>query len=210
MAVNSMICSVCKKNPAVVFVNKIENGKTEVQGLCYNCAKEKGINPLQVLTQNANISEDDIQELSEQFGNFMNELNENGEMDLTGEDEDGKNPFAGILNLFKGNMGEGAEEASAAAGSQDGTSHKKVKVEKKQQKNNKKRFLDTFGTNLTDLALQGKIDEVIGREQEIVRVTQILNRRSKNNPCLIGEPGVGKTAIAQRFGFENCKKRSTS
>ena len=82
MAMNNMICSVCKKNPAVVFINKIENNKTEVQGLCYNCAKEKGINPLQVLTQNANISEDDIQELSEQFGNFVNELNGNFNMDL--------------------------------------------------------------------------------------------------------------------------------
>jgi len=202
---NNMVCSVCKKNPAVVFVNKIENGKTEVQGLCYNCAKEKGINPLQVLTQNANISEDDIQELSEQFGNFMNELNENGDMDLNG-DETGSNPFAGILNLFKGNMTDGGEEGAASVGGQDSGSHKKVKVEKKQQKNNKKRFLDTFGTNLTELANQGKIDEVIGREQEITRVTQILNRRSKNNPCLIGEPGVGKTAIAQGLALKISRK----
>lgn len=148
MAVNNMICSVCKKNPAVVFINKIENNKTEVQGLCYNCAKEKGINPLQVLTQNANISEDDIQELSEQFGNFMNELNENSDIDLNSEDNE-NNPFAGILNLFKGNsLGNNEEESSESQGS---TSHKKVKVEKK-AKNNKKRFLDTFGTNLTELA----------------------------------------------------------
>ena len=199
MAMNNMICSVCKKNPAVVFINKIENNKTEVQGLCYNCAKEKGINPLQVLTQNANISEDDIQELSEQFGNFVNELNDNVDMDFNSDDDE-KNPFAGILNLFKGNIENSSSEA--ANGSQEsGTSHKKVKVEKK-QKNNKKRFLDTFGTNLTELASQGKIDEVIGREQEILRVTQILNRRSKNNPCLIGEPGVGKTAIAQGLALK--------
>ena len=197
---NGMMCSICKKNPAVVFINKIENNKTEVQGLCYNCAKEKGINPLQVLTQNANISEDDIQELSEQFGNFVNELNENGDMDLN-SDEEGKNPFAGILNLFKGTMGDNADDSATASSQEDGTSHKKVKVEKK-QKNNKKRFLDTFGTNLTDLAVQGKIDEVIGREQEILRVTQILNRRSKNNPCLVGEPGVGKTAIAQGLALK--------
>ncbi|MBR2289053.1 MAG: AAA family ATPase [Clostridia bacterium] len=200
-----MVCSVCKKNPAVIFVNKIENNKTEVQGLCYNCAKEKGINPLQVLTQNANISEDDIQELSEQFGNFMNELNENGDMDLGVDEEDGKNPFAGILNLFKGNLGENSEEAASSVGGQDSGSHKKVKVEKK-QKNNRKKFLDTFGTNLTELASQGKIDEVIGREQEILRVTQILNRRSKNNPCLVGEPGVGKTAIAQGLALKISRK----
>ena len=202
---NNMVCSVCKKNPAVIFVNKIENNKTEVQGLCYNCAKEKGINPLQVLTQNANISEDDIQELSEQFGNFMNELNENGDMDLGVDEEDGKNPFAGILNLFKGNLGENSEEAASSVGGQDSGSHKKVKVEKK-QKNNRKKFLDTFGTNLTELASQGKIDEVIGREQEILRVTQILNRRSKNNPCLVGEPGVGKTAIAQGLALKISRK----
>lgn len=149
MAVNNMVCSVCKKNPAVVFINKIENNKTEVQGLCYNCAKEKGINPLQVLTQNANISEDDIQELSEQFGNFMNELNENSDMDFSDDDDEAKNPLAGILNLFKGNTSDASEEA--AVGSTDTGSHKKVKVEKK-TKNNKKRFLDTFGTNLTELA----------------------------------------------------------
>ncbi len=192
----NMICSVCKKNPAVVFINKVEDNKTEVQGLCYNCAKEKGINPLQVLTQNANISEDDIQELSEQFGNFMNEMSENAQMDM---DDDNSNPLAGILNLFKGNSNEA--EASANGTSDGSTTHKKVKVEKK-QKNNKKKFLDTFGTNLTQMAASGKIDEVIGREQEILRVTQILNRRSKNNPCLIGEPGVGKTAIAQGLALK--------
>ena len=182
---NNMVCSVCKKNPAVVFINKIENGKTEVQGLCYNCAKERGINPLQVLSQNVNLSEDDMAEFSEQFGNFVNELNGNFNMDLNTENT-GDNPFSGILNLFK-DMGNELNNNEAASGSRDTGTHKKVKVEKK-AKNNKKKFLDTFGTNLTDLAIQGKIDEVIGREQEILRVTQILNRRSKNNPCLVGEP----------------------
>ncbi len=205
MAMNNMVCSVCKKNPAVVFINKIENNKTEVQGLCYNCAKERGINPLQVLSQNTNISEDDIQELSEQFGNFMNELNENIDMDMTGSEEEMKNPFSGILNLFKGGNSEFNNEATAGGGD-SGSSHKKVKVEKK-QKNNKKKFLDTFGTNLTELASQGKIDEVIGREQEILRVTQILNRRSKNNPCLVGEPGVGKTAIAQGLALKIARQQ---
>lgn len=200
----NMICSVCKKNPAVVFINKIENNKTQVEGLCYNCAKEKGINPLQVLTQNANISEDDIAEISEQFGNFMNEMNESGELDALnelGEMEEGSNPFTGILNLFKGNNSNGEVSKNSSPEQESSTSHKKVKVEKK-QKNNKKKFLDTFGTNLTAMAASGKIDEVIGREQEILRVTQILNRRSKNNPCLVGEPGVGKTAIAQGLALK--------
>ena len=201
---NNMICSVCKKNPAVVFINKIENNKTEVQGLCYNCAKERGINPLQVLGQNVNLSEDDMEEFSEQFGNFVNELNGNFNMDLNTE-SDKENPFSGILNLFKDmgnelNINNDSSNEANANGKESGT-HKKVKVEKK-PKNNKKRFLDTFGTNLTDLAVQGKIDEVVGREQEILRVTQILNRRSKNNPCLVGEPGVGKTAIAQGLALK--------
>ena len=91
----NMVCSVCKKNPAVVFINKIENGKTSVEGLCYNCAKEKGINPLQVLSQNANISDDDIEQISEQLGNFMEELSNND-----GTEEYNDNPFAGIFNLF--------------------------------------------------------------------------------------------------------------
>ena len=124
----NMICSVCKKNPAVVFINKVEDNKTSVEGLCYNCAKEKGINPLQVLTQNANISDDDIAELSEQFGNFMNEMTENGELEEAMNDEEG-NPFAGILNLFKNGNNNNKNENNENA--DNSTSHKRVKVEKK-------------------------------------------------------------------------------
>ena len=194
----NMICSVCKKNPAVVFINKIENNKTTVEGLCYNCAKEKGINPLQVLSQNTNISDDDIEQISEQLGNFMDELSSNGSADELNEN----NPLAGIFNLFNKNNDNNAE---AQVGGDGNSKKKAVKVEKK-QKNNRKKFLDSFGTNLTALAAEGKIDEVIGREQEILRVTQILNRRSKNNPCLIGEPGVGKTAIAQGLALRIARK----
>ena len=188
------LCSVCKKNPAIIFINKVENDKTSVEGLCYNCAKEKGINPLQILTQTADISDDDIEQLSEQFGNFMNDFSENNNFD----GDDNQNPLSSLFNLFKGNNSNNDTNASSEP-SQSGK--KTVKVEKK-QKNNKKKFLDTFGTNLTTLAASGKLDEVIGREQEILRVTQILNRRSKNNPCLIGEPGVGKTAIAQGLALK--------
>ena len=191
-----MICSVCKKNTAVIFINKIENNKTSVEGLCYNCAKEKGINPLQVLSQNANISDDDIEQISEQLESFMDEFSNS---DVAEEIDESSNPFAGFLNLFKGNSNNNAE--ASMAGDSSSNKKKTVKVEKK-QKNNKKKFLDTFGTNLTALATEGKIDEVIGREQEILRVTQILNRRSKNNPCLVGEPGVGKTAIAQGLALK--------
>ena len=187
------ICSVCKKNPAIIFINKVENDKTSVEGLCYNCAKEKGINPLQILTQTADISDNDIEQLSEQFNTFMNDISDNTD-NMSGDDN--QNPLSSLFNLFKGNSSNNtSEEPSSQSGK------KTVKVEKK-QKNNKKKFLDTFGTNLTALAASGKLDEVIGRQQEILRVTQILNRRSKNNPCLIGEPGVGKTAIAQGLALK--------
>ena len=187
------ICSVCKKNPAIIFINKVENDKTSVEGLCYNCAKEKGINPLQILTQTADISDNDIEQLSEQFNTFMSDISDSTD-NMNGDDN--QNPLSSLFNLFKGNSSNNtSEEPSSQSGK------KTVKVEKK-QKNNKKKFLDTFGTNLTALAASGKLDEVIGRQQEILRVTQILNRRSKNNPCLIGEPGVGKTAIAQGLALK--------
>ena len=190
-----MICSVCKKNPAVIFINKIENNKTSVEGLCYNCAKEKGINPLQVLSQNTNISDDDIEQISEQLESFMDEI---ASSDVAEEIDENNNPFSGILNIFRGNSNSNETQSE-----KNGESSKKKSVKtQKKPKNNKKKFLDTFGTNLTALAAEGKIDEVIGREQEILRVTQILNRRSKNNPCLVGEPGVGKTAIAQGLALK--------
>ena len=191
-----MLCSVCNKNTAVIFINKVENGKTSTEGLCYNCAKEKGINPMDVITKNANISEEDLNNMSSQLENIFKDFTEN--MDPSELENLENNPLGGILGIFKSqneNMNNNNQPEPSNEASQDkGT--KRVRVEKK-QKNNKKKFLDTFGTNLTIQAKEGKLDNVIGREQEIQRVTQILNRRSKNNPCLIGEPGVGKTAIAQ-------------
>ena len=115
------------------------------------------------------------------------------------------NPLSGILGFFKAPMNSQSDKNSETEPSNN-SSKKTVKVEKK-QKNNKKRFLDTFGTNLTEKAKNGLLDEVIGRDQEIQRVTQILNRRSKNNPCLIGEPGVGKTAIAQGLAIKIAQKK---
>ncbi len=204
-----MICSICKKNPAIIFINKVEDGKNEVQGLCYNCAKEKGINPLEILGQNANISKEDIDQLTEQFNGIMDEIGENIDinLDAMGNPDSAGNPFTSILNIFK-NPGKEDENKNINNEQNSGPNfnNKKVRIEKK-SKNNKKRFLDTFGTNLTQKAKENLIDEVIGREQEIERVTQILNRRSKNNPCLIGEPGVGKTAIAQGLAIRIARQQ---
>ncbi len=207
-----MICSVCNKNTAVVFLNKIENGKKTVEGLCYNCAKEKGINPLEVLAKNANISNEEIEDMSNQFENILKDFSENMNLEalgITSEDlenfekmegsfENDENPIKNIFGIFKASN---PQESSTQEDHQESSSNKTVKVQKK-EKNKKKKFLDTFGTNLTDKAKNGLLDVVIGREQEIERMIQILNRRSKNNPCLIGEPGVGKTAIAQGLALK--------
>ena len=205
-----MICSVCNKNTAVVFLNKIENGKKTVEGLCYNCAKEKGINPLEVLAKNANISNEEIEDMSNQFESILKDFSENMNLEALGitsddlenldkldENNGDDNPIKNIFGIFKASNPSDTQSSDE----QDSTQGKTVKVQKK-QKNNKKKFLDTFGTNLTDKAKNGLLDVVVGREQEIERMIQILNRRSKNNPCLIGEPGVGKTAIAQGLAIK--------
>ena len=207
-----MICSVCNKNTAVVFINKIENNKKSVEGLCYNCAKEKGINPLEVLAKNANISNEELEDMSNQFENILKDFSENMNLEALGinsddidniSNEDG-NPLKSIFGIFKANNGANNSDASENE-QQNNSSGKTVKVQKK-QKNNKKKFLDTFGTNLTEKAKNNELDTVIGRDQEIERMIQILNRRSKNNPCLIGEPGVGKTAIAQGLAIKIAKQ----
>ena len=189
-----MLCSICKKNTAVIFINKIENDKSSVEGLCYSCAKDKGINPLEVLAKQSNLSEEELNDMSSQLENIFSDITENIS-DMDSEDMQALGPMLGsILGL---NKKDNSSENSASANSSEQSGRKKVKTEKRPKDNKKKRFLDSFGTNLTDKAKQGKLDRVIGRNKEIQRITQILNRRSKNNPCLIGEPGVGKTAIAQ-------------
>ena len=205
-----MICSVCNKNTAVVFLNKIENGKKTMEGLCYSCAKEKGINPLEVLAKNANISNEELEDMSNQFENILKDFSENMNLEalgLSSEDLNGDAPIGNIFGIFKSSAEnqENSKEASQEE-NQASNSGKTVKVQKK-QKNNKKKFLDSFGTNLTEKAKQNLLDEVIGRENEIERMTQILNRRSKNNPCLIGEPGVGKTAIAQGLALRIARQQ---
>ncbi len=211
-----MICSVCNKNTAVIFINeKDETGNGRVQGLCYACAKKRGINPLDVLSKNTNLSQEEIENMSNQFENLIKDFSENINLEELGIDENAmqeasqnpNSPLGSILGIFKGPLnGDGSNANNNQEQPQEDapSSKKTVKVK---QKNNKKRFLDTYGTNLTDKAKEGKLDNVIGREQEIERVTQILNRRSKNNPCLIGEPGVGKTAIAQGLALKIAEQK---
>jgi len=185
-----MLCSVCHKNMAVIFTKKIEKDKTTTEGLCYSCAREKGINPLDVLVKQANLSEDEIKDMTSQFEDIFNDIS--GEMGEENFDPDNMGrqgfPLGSIFSNMFGQKPESQNEASS-------DNRKKVKTEKR-PKEKKKSFLDVYGTNLTNKARKNELDQVIGREKEIERIIQILNRRSKNNPCLIGEPGVGKTAIA--------------
>ena len=204
-----MLCSECNKNNAVVFINKQDkNGKASLEGLCYNCAKKRGINPLDQLLKQANISEKDLDDMTSQFEKMFQDMSNNMDFSNTtysNEDDDrlaedapamqfGAIPLGSIFsNMMGGNANEEYESSSF------GNEKKKVKVDKK---NKRRKALDTYGTNLTQKARNNQLDAVIGRDKEIQRIIQILNRRSKNNPCLIGEPGVGKTAIAQGLAIK--------
>ena len=193
-----MLCSVCKKNTAVIFINKQgEDNKPELQGICYSCASKMGVNPIDSLAKQTNLSDKDISNMTEQLETLFSNLSGNVEGDealnnVINESSEVDSPdgiplgsiFSGIFNLG------GSDNTNTSNNTQ------KVK-EKSKSKNKKKKFLDTYGTNLTYKAKNNQLDLVIGRDKEIERMIQILNRRSKNNPCLIGEPGVGKTAIAQ-------------
>ena len=193
-----MLCSVCKKNTAVIFINKQgEDNKPELQGLCYSCASKMGVNPIDSLAKQTNLSDKDISNMTEQLETLFSNLSGNVEGDealnnVINESSEVDSPdgiplgsiFSGIFNLG------GSDNTNTSNNTQ------KVK-EKSKSKNKKRKFLDTYGTNLTYKAKNNQLDLVIGRDKEIERMIQILNRRSKNNPCLIGEPGVGKTAIAQ-------------
>ena len=202
-----MLCSVCNKNAAVIFINKVENGKTTTEGLCYDCAKAKGINPLEALAKQTNLSSEDLENMTKQFENIFNDLSENVEgLNLSDEDIENLASGAGMpINDVLGNMfgfnSPGTSSDSSTNGNNSGNEKRKIKTEKK-VKEKKKKFLDMYGTNLTEKAKNNKLDAVIGRNREIQRIVQILNRRSKNNPCLIGEPGVGKTAIAQGLAIK--------
>lgn len=197
-----MLCSMCKKNTAVIFINKQgADGKAEVEGLCYECAKKKGINPIDTMAKQANLSDKDIQDLSNKLDTMFKSLSDN--MADIDEDElsemiNGESEIEGaqgvpLGSIFSGLFGIKQNGDDSSNYSSGGTQ----KVKEKTKPNKKRKALDTYGTNLTVKAKNNQIDRVIGRDKEIERMIQILNRRSKNNPCLIGEPGVGKTAIAQ-------------
>lgn len=210
-----MLCSECKKNTAILFINNLDKeGKDSLQGLCYDCAKAKGIDPLEVLSKQNNILGNDVinlNNMSGQFESILKDLSQNlnlENMDLSNleesnekiEDIEGENKGFPLGSIFAGIIRPNSENENESS-SLGNNSSKKVKPEKR-KKEKKRKFLDTYGTNLTTKAKSNQIDAVIGRDKEIQRIIQILNRRAKNNPCLIGEPGVGKTAIAQGLAIK--------
>ena len=181
-----MLCSRCNKNVAVIFVTRMEGGKTVNEGLCMPCAKDLGINPMQQLA--GSIDPAEMENLENQMMEMMAFSPE--DMGIDPDSADPSNPFAGLMNFF-GGFPQKKEEST------DDADNKKEKKKDKKQAEKKKKLLDTYGTNLTAKARAGLVDMVVGRDREIERLVQILNRRTKNNPALLGEPGVGKTAIAE-------------
>ena len=199
-----MICSVCKKNMAVIFINKLDkdgNKKEEVNGLCLECAKKQGIDPLSnIMNEMTKMSPEDLENMSSQISDmFGGNLNMDGLDDSNDKPNEASNKNAFNMQNFLGNMMPKNDEDYES-------STKKKDKENTKKKDKKNKYLDTFGENLTKKARENKLDVVIGRNTELQRMIQILNRRSKNNPALIGEPGVGKTAIVNALAIAIAKE----
>ena len=188
------LCSKCKKRPAVVFLSDMTNPSAEPNGLCLVCAKEMGLKPVEDMLKKMNISDEDIEQMSDQFMDIMALNEEAGDAELNDETFDlGTAPAMPFLNKIFGNLGGETKEKET-----NNTKEKEAEKGKKKRR----RFIEQYCTNLTEKAKMGKIDVIIGRDKELYRTIQILSRRSKNNPCLIGEPGVGKTAIAEGLALQ--------
>ena len=191
------LCARCHKNMAVVFINRIENGQSHQEGLCLKCARELHIKPIDDIISKMGINDEELDGLSSEMMEAMQNLSGgddlmNIENDEDNSDDDGKTATFPFLNrLF------GAQNAANAENRDNAETESRPRGKDGGERKSKRKFLDNYCINLSQRARQGKLDAVIGREQEIERVVQILNRRQKNNPCLIGEPGVGKTAIAE-------------
>ncbi len=200
------LCSKCKKNLAVVFITKIENGQTDNEGYCLKCARELGIKPVDDMISRMGLSDEDLDNLNGEMLDTMNGLEglisgAQNRDDEPEEDEDDENasqtatfPF---LNKLFGNAGNNNPGEALTPQKEEPRQNPPRGDKPNGQKNKKRKFLDTYCQNLTQKARDGKLDRIVGRDVETERVVQILNRRQKNNPCLIGEPGVGKTAIAE-------------
>ncbi len=179
------MCARCHKRMAVVFITRLENGESKNEGICLKCAKELGIKPIDDILKKMGISSEEFDQMTDDVDGFMQEMVSEDGADLPDSDSGGA-PAIDFNKLLRGNLG-GAPGGSARKGAKQNEAPKQAK----------RKFLDTYCQNVTDKARRGELDRIVGRERELARVIQILCRRQKNNPCLIGEPGVGKTAIAE-------------
>ena len=195
------LCSKCKKRPAVVFLSDMSNPNAEPNGLCLVCAKEMGLKPVDDMLKKMNISDEDIEQMSEQFMDLMALDEESDDASLNDETFDlGTAPAMPFINKIFGNLMGNNDSKTEEKTEKEEKNEKGEKSEKNKKK--KRRFMDQYCSNLTEKAKNGQIDRIIGRDKELYRTIQILSRRTKNNPCLIGEPGVGKTAIAEGLALK--------
>ncbi|MFA5523017.1 MAG: ATP-dependent Clp protease ATP-binding subunit [Tissierellales bacterium] len=192
------LCSICKKNIAVMLTTKLENGKTEITGVCMECAKKLGLPVIDQLMQQMNMKPEDLENITNQMNNVF--------QDEDIEKLDLEKPLMSFFSDMESNEDGEHEPRSRDMNSDIKEKESNIKDEKKSRRK-KKKYLDTYGTNLINKAINKKVDTIIGRNQEIDRVIQILNRRTKNNPVLIGEPGVGKTAIAEGLAVRIVEKK---
>ena len=191
-----MVCARCKKRPAIIFIQRVENGQMKQEGYCLHCARELHIKPVDDLMKQFGMSEQDMDNMEDRMDSMMEEMGEGGnpfaalmkmQDDSDGGDEDGFTPGGNATFPLSIAGQESGQNSSQAA----------PKNSKNGKKPPRRKYLDTYCENLTGKARDGKLDDIIGRDREIYRTIQILSRRQKNNPCLIGEAGVGKTAIAE-------------
>ena len=199
------LCTRCKKNVAVVFITKIENGETRNEGLCLKCARELGIKPVDDMMRKMGISDEDLESISTEmlsaFGGAeeadgltpSSDDGENGD----GEEDEGRTATFPFLNKLFGGQGSDTPQPDRDPMQRGGAAREEKASPSKADRGQKRKFLENYCISLTRKAHEGKLDRIVGRANEIERTIQILNRRQKNNPCLIGDPGVGKTAIAE-------------
>ena len=194
-----MVCIRCKKRPAIIFIQRMENGQMKQEGYCLHCARELHIKPVDDLMKQFGMSEQDMDNMEDRMESMMEEMGE------------GANPLAALMNMQDGGDGSDGDEdgftpggnatfplsITGQAGGQNGQQSAPNKNGRAGKKPPRRKYLDTYCENLTAKARDGRLDDIIGRDREIYRTIQILSRRQKNNPCLIGEAGVGKTAIAE-------------
>lgn len=199
----NMLCSRCHKNPAVFFISKVEGDKTTNEGLCIQCAMELNIGPVKQIMESMGITEDEMGEVSEQMKQIMESEGEDGFQ------PGGALPLSFLQGMFGGKNENEEEDGEnglssnvAYADSASEEDNKKGRKKKNGNKNKKRKYLGLYCTDLTEKARNNQLDNIIGRDKEIGRAEQILCRRTKNNPCLIGEPGVGKTAIAEGLAIK--------